>query len=66
LEEYRAGNAAYYVRDGKPEGVAAEFADVLIRIGDFCGGFGIDLERAVREKLAYNRTRPHRHGGKLA
>jgi len=25
---------------------------------------GIDIERAVTEKMAYNATRPFRHGGK--
>lgn len=48
----------------KPEGVAAELADVLIRVADTCGQYGIDLEAALLEKLAFNRTRPHRHGGK--
>jgi len=52
--------------DGKPEGIASELADVLIRIGDMCGRYGIPLERAVVEKLAYNRKRPRRHGGKKA
>ncbi len=49
---------------GKPEGVPIELADVLIRIGDLCGYYGIDLEEAVRVKHAYNQTRPRRHGGK--
>lgn len=48
----------------KPEGVAAEFADVLIRIFDTCGRYHIPLAEALELKLAYNRTRPHRHGGK--
>lgn len=48
----------------KPCGLPTELADVLIRIGDFCGKHGIDLESAVRAKLAYNKSRPHRHGGK--
>ena len=50
----------------KPEGVAVELADVLIRIGDWCGKHNIPLEEALRAKMAYNKTRPHRHGGKLA
>lgn len=48
----------------KPEGVGAECADVLIRLVDLCARYGIDLEAEVDRKLAYNRTRPHRHGGK--
>ena len=52
--------------DCKPEGIAAEFADVLIRIFDTCGRYGIPLEEALKVKMAFNKTRPHRHGGKLA
>lgn len=47
-------------------GLAVELADVLIRIADCCGKYGIPLEAALRAKMAYNKTRPHRHGGKLA
>lgn len=50
----------------KPEGVPVELADVIIRILDFCGANDIDLEAAVYEKMAYNGTRPYRHGGKAA
>lgn len=34
-----------------------ELADALIRIFDLAGEQGFDLEGALREKLAYNRTR---------
>jgi NTP pyrophosphatase (non-canonical NTP hydrolase) len=71
LEEVRNPNvdncAIYYSeRDGhkKPEGVAAEFADVLIRIFDTCQHRDIPLLRALHEKMAFNETRPYRHGGK--
>lgn len=51
---------------GKPEGIAVELADALIRIADLCGKHNIPLKEALRTKLAYNKTRPHRHGGKKA
>lgn len=34
-----------------------ELADAVIRIFDYCGGFGLDLEGALKEKLEYNKTR---------
>lgn len=48
----------------KPEGVPAELADVVIRIADMCGFYGIDLQKAVEEKMEYNATRSYRHGNK--
>ena len=48
----------------KPKGIPIELADVVIRIADFCGKHGIDLARAVKIKMAFNTTRPTRHGGK--
>lgn len=49
---------------GKPLGVAVELADVLIRIFDTAAHLGIPLVEGLEAKMAYNRTRPHRHGGK--
>lgn len=69
LEEIRkpqcAINQNWYQPDGKPEGVGAELADTVIRIADFCGHHGIDLESIIIEKMEYNRKRPFRHGGKV-
>lgn len=48
----------------KPEGTAVEMADCLIRILDWCGKEGVDIDRIVQEKMAYNETRAYRHGGK--
>lgn len=48
----------------KPEGVGSEAADVLIRLLDTCRRHGIDLGAEYHRKLAYNRTRGYRHGGK--
>ncbi len=48
----------------KPEGVGSEFADVLIRLIDMADRHGIDLVQEYHRKMAFNRTRPFRHGGK--
>ena len=44
-----------------------ELADCLIRIFDYAGEYGLDLEGAYQEKRAYNRTRQdHSHEARLA
>lgn len=47
------------------EAVAEELADCCIRIFDYCGAKKIDLEKALIKKIAYNKTRPYRHGKKF-
>lgn len=67
LEEYRNGrepNEIYYGDGGKPEGIPIECADILIRLLDMCVEHGIDLSAALPIKMAFNETRPMRHGGK--
>lgn len=67
LEEYRNGHApteSYFSENGKPEGIPFELADVVIRVFDYCGRAGIDIESAIAQKHEYNKTRPYRHGGK--
>ncbi len=51
-------------KDKKPEGIVVELADAIIRILDYCGKEGIDIDEAIRIKHEYNKTRPYRHGGK--
>ncbi len=60
--------AAEAYRDPKDseEHIVEELADVLIRIFDLCGSRGWNLEKSVLDKMAFNKTRPYRHGGKLA
>ncbi len=70
LEEFRNGHnldEIYFDESKsheKPEGVPVELADALIRIFDMAGYWGINLEAALRLKMAYNKKRPYRHGGK--
>lgn len=52
-------------RPHKPEGVPSELADILIRVLDFAEEEGFLLSPIVAEKLAYNATRPYRHGKKV-
>lgn len=42
--------------------MAEELADVVIRIMDLCEAEGFDLQDTIKSKMAYNATRPHRHG----
>ncbi len=48
----------------KPEGIAIELADCIIRILDYCAYVNIDIEHAIHTKHEYNKTRPYKHGGK--
>lgn len=77
LEEYRNGHGVheiYYNKDeihsselggmAKPEGIPIELVDILFRIFDLAGHYGINLEAAMEIKHEYNKTRPYRHGGK--
>lgn len=65
LEEYRNNEEPYKIHEGKPEGIVAELADVIIRCAGLAERFwpGM-LSRAVIEKMEYNKTRSYRHGGK--
>lgn len=43
-------------------GLEAELADTVIRILDFSGRHNLRLGEAIIEKLAFNTTRPFKHG----
>lgn len=79
LEEYRNQRPMEYVDDfenntritvpdffcgNKPEGIAVEMIDYIIRILDWCGKENIDVDAMLARKHEYNQSRPYRHGGK--
>lgn len=47
-----------YIKDS----IEDELADAAIRIFDYCGAEGIDIESHIMYKLKYNATRPYKHG----
>lgn len=64
-EEYQSPCPNCHSPNRKPEGAAVEFADCIIRILDYCGHAGIDIEAVIAAKHEYNKSRPYRHGGKV-
>lgn len=69
FRNHRKNDEIYYEAiDGtklpKPCGIPIEMADLVIRVLHFCETYGIDLNQMIALKMAYNETRPHRHGGK--
>lgn len=63
LEAYRAlPDALALDRDAIRDAIAEEVADIFIRVADLAGHYGIDLGRAVRDKVDRNRARPRMHG----
>ena len=77
LEEYRDGRPLtkieYESKEGvrsryqssiseKPVGFPTEVADTFIRMLDMCAAYNIDIDKAVREKIEYNKIRGPLHG----
>ncbi len=63
---YHAGSdLTGFPKDLKPEGFPVEIADAIIRLLDIAAKFKIDIEAVIQLKLAYNRTRPSKHGRKF-
>lgn len=63
VEEFRKGKArVYYAKDGKPEGVAVELVDAMIRIINILYTMDADIPMIIDHKNRYNRTRPMLHG----
>lgn len=67
LEEFRNGKyftEVYRDEKGKPCGIPVELMDIVIRVFDVCGRYGIDVQEVLKVKIDYNRSRSYRHGGK--
>ena len=65
LEADRAGQDYCFVRaNGKPDGVAVEMVDCIIRILDWFGYAKIDVEEIMEMKHNFNISRPYKHGKK--
>ena len=46
----------------KPCGFPVEIADTIIRLLHIMSSIGVDIDAVVAEKIAYNKTRPDKHG----
>lgn len=64
LEAYRNGEKMVWNHDGKPDGIAVEMLDCVIRIFDYLENENIPIEDIMMLKHEYNKTRPYKHGGK--
>lgn len=62
LEAARNGELFVWDNRGKPDGVAVEMIDCIIRILDWCAKENLDVEEIVLKKHEYNKKRPYKHG----
>jgi len=63
---YHAGASLdTFPKDKKPEGFPIEIADAIIRLLHIASAIGMDIDACVALKLAYNKTRPEKHGRKF-
>ena len=57
-EDQKKRGFELYIKDSQED----EIADAIIRLLDYAGYKGIDLEWHIEQKLNYNKTRPYKHG----
>lgn len=64
LEAYRNREPLVWDNNGKPDGIAVELIDCVIRVFDYLAQTGVDIEKIMLEKHEFNKSRPYKHGGK--
>ena len=64
LETDRAGYIKSSFKALMKDTFEDEIADTFIRLLDLCGGYEIDIEFHIKEKLKFNKTREQKHGKK--
>ena len=56
---------SYARKQKKPEGIAVEMVDCIIRCLDYLAQEGVDIDGVMDRKMEYNEGRPYKHGGKV-
>ena len=56
-------DAGYHQRN-RGDNLGSHLVSVIWMVQEMAAHYGIDLDAAIELKMAYNRTRPYRHGGK--
>ena len=64
LEAYRKDEPMVWDNEGKPDGIAVEMCDCIIRILDYLVSEGQDIDEILKQKHLYNQSRAYRHGNK--
>lgn len=65
VHPFQAGESDMDLVISIPQGIPIELADVIMRILDYSETHGINIEKAIELKMAFNKTREHRHGDKV-
>lgn len=65
LRDGHGPGVLYFTDKGKPDGPAAELADVVIRCFDMAARYGVDLDAVLEAKHVYNTGREFQHGGRV-
>lgn len=60
INQYICG--LYKRRFGLIENVRDNIKDILVLLGIMCHQFKIDIDKHIKFKMAYNKTRPRKHG----